>query len=271
MVYILNKKSAKIVLFALMLIFSSNAMAKGNVDSSFLKQMRVLSESRGIVWKTYKSYIMIGLKNNYGNAKATLKNSIKSYESAIKSTDSYYKKHKMNAMTPFMKEANGEWADLKKILLAVPEKDKVNNIDKQAMKLTRTIIKALKAMGSYDKSGNWKYLEQTQKAQNIAQRMATLYLDNVWGALDPKRYDKMMAKAVGNYSKVEKLIYSSQFLTPEIEKILKKAEIDFMYFELMWKNDNNIFIPTLIYKKSSDLDDKMGECTTLIMNQIQKK
>ena len=267
MLYNFSKKIIQTIVFTSVLTFFPT-MAQGSIDSSFLKQMRVLSESRGMVWKSYKGYIMIGIKNSYKDPEATLKASIKSFESAMTSIDAYGKEHKLDIIFPFLKEAEGEWVDLKKILLALPAKDKINDIDKKAMKLTRTIIKVLKAMGSYDKSGNWKYLEQTQKAQNIAQRMATLYLDNVWGALDSKRYDKMMTKVVGNYTKVEKLIYSSKFLTPEIEDILKNAQKDFLYFKMMWKSNNNVFIPALIYKKSSDMDSKMGECTALIMNQI---
>lgn len=263
--YIFDKK-IKVILFAF-IISISNLMAN-TIDSSFLKQMRVLSESRGSVWKAYKAYDLIGMNNNFKNPQNILKDSVKSFELGISNTNKYATSHKLTKIVPILKEINTQWGELKKLLTATPKKDKVNTIDKEAMKVTRTIIKALKAMGSYDKSGNWKYLEQTQKAQNIAERLATIYLSNSWGAIDPKRYNKMMDKVIGNYGKVVKLIKNSKFYNPEIKKILENAQKDLEYFTMM-RGNTKLSIPTLIYQKSSNLADKMGKCTDLIVSQLK--
>ncbi len=239
-------------------------------DKPLLTHMRVLSESRGLVWRAYKNYIMIGIENPYNHPKQRLPEAIDAFEKSMKASRAYAIEKKLAKMMPHLDQADKEWNALKAMLLAPPDKEKINAIDVLAMKDTRTIIKALKAMGSYDPSGNWKYLEQTQKAQNIAQRMATLYLDNVWGGLKPERYQKMMQKVTGNYKKVEKLVYQSKFLTPEIDQVLKSAHQDYRYFEMMWKGSRHTFIPTLIYKKSSDMDEKLGQCTTLILEQISQ-
>ena len=268
--FIFNQKSLRVIFLSCFIMFSTVAV-QANIDASFLKQMRILSESRGMVWKAYKAYLMIGSKNNYKDPKKMLDSSVASFESAIKSTESYAKKHKLTKMMPIMKDVDSQWSELKKILLATPSKEQVNTIDTKAMKITRTIIKALKTMGSYDKSGEWKYLEQTQKAQNIAERMATLYIANSWNAIDPKRYDKMMNKAVTNYEKVVKLIKSSKYYTPQIASELEHSNKDFIYFKMMWKAKNNIYIPTLIYQKSSDMAEHMEKCTDLIVKELAKR
>lgn len=239
-------------------------------DAVFLTHMRTLSESRGLVWRAYKNYIMLGLKNPYKNPSERLSKSITLFEKSIDTAYAYTKEKNLSKTLPFLDQALQEWHMLKTLLLDAPSPAQVARIDTLAMKVTRTIIKALKAMGSYDASDNWKYLEQIQKAQNIAQRMGTLYLDNVWGGLSAKRYDKMMTKVTGNYTKVENLIYKSQFLTPEIEETLQHAHKDYFYFEMMWKSGKHVRIPTLIYKKSSDMDQKLGHCTTLIMQALSK-
>ncbi len=265
--YIFNQKMIKVIFFTFILTFSS-LMAKEAIDPLFLKQMRILSESRGNIWKAYKAYDLIGMNNNFKNPKSVLENSIKSFELELSSTKKYAKDHKLNKVLSILKEINTQWSELKKLLLAPAKADQVNTIDKESMKITRTIIKALKAMGEYDKSGNWKYLEQTQKAQNIAERLATLYLSNSWGAIDNKRYNKMMDKVIINYGKVVKLIKSSKFYTPEIKKLLKDAQKDFSYFTMM-RNNKKFSIPTLIYQKSSELADKMAKCTDLIVDQLK--
>jgi len=263
------KMLLKYCFVSLVLLFQGASLAAERTSpSTFMDHMRVLSESRGLVWKAYKSHIMIGMKNHFQNPEKVLLSSIQAYEKAISGTRTYLETEHYDKALPFLDQADKEWYRLKPNLLNMPKKANINTIDKQSMKLTRTIIKVLKAMGSYDHSGNWKYLEQTQKAQNIAQRMATLYLNHSWKALDPKRYDKMMSKVIGNYKKVEHLIHSSRFLTPDIKETLAKAKKDFMFFKMMSDSKHTVLIPTLIYKKSSDLDRKMGHCTTLIMAQL---
>jgi hypothetical protein len=261
-----------LVFFALTFLnLTSLHAGENNSPPQFLSQLRILSESRGSVWKAYKSYLMLGMGNRYKDPKSALAQAITSYKNAINQSRTYIQKYHRDTVLPILSEADSQWATLKKMLMAPPDKTRVNAIDKLAMKLTRTIIKALKAMGTYDTSGHWLYIEQTQKAQNIAQRMATLYLAHVWGALDPKRYNAMMHKVVGNFTKVEKLIHGSKFLTKEMEAELKKAKGNFLFFTMMWRAKNNHFIPTLIYQKSTDLDKNMGKCTTMIMDQIQKE
>jgi len=239
-----------------------------STHTALLKHMRVLSESRGLVWRAYKNHIMIGLKNPYKDPKVRLSQASHAFEKSMNVSRDYATQNDLTKMLPFLNQADKEWVTLKGMLFDTPLPKQVAAIDTLAMKLTRTIIKALKAMGSYDSSGEWQYLEQTQKAQNIAQRLATLYLDNVWGSLDPKRYDKMMKKTTNAYLKVENLIYKSHFLTPEIEQSLKKAHRAYLYFALMWQSGKHISIPTLIYKKSSDMDAILGHCTDLIVEQI---
>ena len=258
-----------ILLFFVFIVLNSSLLHADSSHPQFLSQLRILSESRGAVWKAYKSYLMLGMGNRYKDPKSALTQAITSYKNAINQSRTYIQKYHMDTVLPILSEAEKQWVILKKMLIAPPDKTQVNAIDKLAMKLTRTIIKALKAMGTFDTSGHWLYIEQTQKAQNIAQRMATLYLAHVWGALDPKRYNAMMQKVVGNFTKVEKLIHGSKFLTKAMETELKKAKENFLFFTMMWRAKNNHFIPTLIYQKSTDLDHNMGKCTTMIMHQIQ--
>ncbi len=265
--FLFSRKSLKVVFFGFVFMFLTATLQAG-MDASFLKHMNSLSESRGMVWRAYNAYLMIGTNNHYKDPQSMLNSSVKSFESAIQSTKSYAQKQKFNKVIPIMKDVDSQWSELKKILLATPSKEQVNTIDKKAMKITRTIIKALKTMGSYDKSGDWKYLEQTQKAQNIAERMATLYIANSWNAIDPKRYDKMMNKAVTNYEKVVKLIKSSKYYTPQIASELEHSNKDFKYFKIMWKGKNKIFIPTLIYQKSSEMAEYMGKCTNMIVSKL---
>ncbi len=269
--HIINRFKKPIFLLALLFFtVASYGKKTPSVDTTFLTNMRALSESRGMVWGAYKNYVMIGMKNPYRHPKVQLSKLVQSYEKRILASRDYANKHNLSKMLPFLDQSKKEWEMTKKVLLDAPSVTQVNNLSKLVINLKTTIIKALNAMGSYDKSGNWLYLEQTQKAQNITQRMAAVYLSNTWGGLTPKRYEKLMQKTTENYEKVEKLIYKSKFLTPKIEKILQSAHKDYLYFKLMWKNGNHILIPTLIYKKSSDMDKKLGHCTTLIMQALTK-
>jgi len=245
--------------------------ADSGVDPDFLSKMRTLSESRGSIWKIYKSYILLGLKDKYKNPKKVFDDSIKAYEQAIKESEDYVKKNNYTKTLQILRESEKEWKELKELFMQAPSQNNIPQIDQLSMKVTRTIIKALKAMGAHDQSKRWNYLAKTQKAQNIAQRMAALYLDKVYGGLPEERYEKMMKKVTGNYIKVKNLILGSKFVNDEIKKAIHSADMDYQYFKFMWKTHSNHYIPTLIYEKSSDMDKKMGECTTLIYNQLTAK
>ncbi len=237
-------------------------------EKNFLQEMRTLSEARGTLWKAYKSYILIGMNNHYKNPKESLKNSVEAFDKALMEVKAYANRKDFLETEGILEEAENHWKQLKPLFLAQPDPKKIPEIDKHSMKMIAIIIHALNAMGSEEENDNWRYLERAQMAQNTAQRMATLYLDRTWEALSPERYEKMMKIATDSYEESVDLIKKSKYATPEIQKILQSANRDYLFFKMMGHGKNGIFIPTLIYKKASDMDRKMGECTTLIMKQI---
>ena len=256
--------------FTLFLLISSNSAVADAAQKGkgFLQEMRTLSEARGTLWKAYKSYILIGMNNHYKNPEKSLKNSVEAFDKALKEVKAYADRKDFLETEGILEEAENHWKQLKPLFLAQPDPKKIPEIDKHSMKMIAIIIHALNAMGSEEENDNWRYLERAQMAQNTAQRMATLYLDRTWEALSPERYENMMKITADSYEESVDLIKKSKYATPEIRKILQSADRDYLFFKMMGHGKNGIFIPTLIYKKASDMDRKMGECTTLIMKQI---
>jgi hypothetical protein len=87
----------------------------------------------------------------------------------------------------------------------------------------------------------------------------------VWGVDDPKFKEKMKKTMQLFKTSLERL-KKANMNTPEINKLLTRAERSFKFFEIMNRSQSK-FIPALIYKKSNEILKDMNTVTGLYAAQ----
>jgi len=246
-------------------------MASLIATSTFAMEIKAPTEAINIAGKQrmftqrmLKDYAMIGMGNTFGKPEEDLKKTISDFDEHLKALMAYTKSAETKKS---LEKVASLWAPIEKVLLEQPTLEKVNTLQKD---LDALLAATNEATQLFTKEAGVKSAEIVNIAgrqRMLSQRMASLYMLKVWGNKDPE-FAKKLKDSMGLFKESLVKLQSSELTTDEIQKILKKVQRSFMFFEMMNRQASTKFIPTLIYKKSNDMLVNMNEATlTYVKNQ----
>ena len=255
----INKSIKFILIFSLFTNLLSAVEIKSMYDA-----VDVAGKQRMFTQRMLKDYAMIGMKNSFGNATEDLNNTISTFDDHLHALHNYTKNDKIKKSTNKVKEI---WLPIKKVLVALPNKSKVAKLQENLELLLSAANDTTGLFANETGKESGKIVDISGRQRMLSQRMASLYMLKVWGVDDEKFKEKMKSSMQLFKTSLEEL-KKSKLNTDEINKLLTKVEKSFMFFEVMNKS-SNIFIPSLIYKKSNDILKNMNSATQCYVDECK--
>ena len=236
--------------------FVVSSLCYGIDIHNYNEAVNIAGKQRMFTQRMLKDYAMAGMGNTFGNPQEDLKDIIAQFDDAQASLMKFTKNEDTkNAI----KKVDELWIELKKELEAAPSKDKVQQLQIKLDELLKNANEATLAFVKESGNSASEIVNIAGRQRMLSQRMAGLYMLQVWGVEDPQFKDKLKDAMTLFSSSLEKLDkYENN--SEEIKKILAKVKRSFRFFEMMSKSTQR-FIPTLIYKKSNDILHDMNEAT----------
>ena len=195
-----------------------------------------------------KEYLMAALGSSYKNPKEELPKSVEKYDKRFRILYDYFMKRiRDDAARKKMEEAKRLWEESKAMLLAPPSKE-------NALKLRENFKKMIHLLGAPKVLKTKKSFQAVAKTGHLCREplfMSNLYLMKLWGVNIPD-YQKRMEEHIANFHKNLAFLKNYPNNTPEIKDLIGKAQRNFIFFEMMYKQ-NHTAIPTLISKKADDI------------------
>jgi hypothetical protein len=210
--------------------------------------IKAAREQEVLTQQLLKDYCMVGMKNQFNNAKKRAREHIAHFEKNIGELDDFATSKE--AFKSSEKTAK-LWEPIKKLLFA--EKSWVG---------AQEIQKGMREMLVVNRVTTKIYTVQTglmlgeviNAAVDIevnSQKMAMLYLMSAWGIYDASMESEMKS-TIKEFEASVKMLKGEKVNTPKMLAKLKEVERDFLYFKMMDVLGSRS-IPTLIYKKSNTI------------------
>jgi nitrate/nitrite-specific signal transduction histidine kinase len=258
-----QKNIRYIVVFPLLISLFSNTLLAIDIKNIY-EAVDIAGKQRMFTQRMLKDYAMIGMKNSFGNPDEDLKNIMVEFDEHLKALHDFTKNSDIKKSAKKVEEL---WLPIKKVLESRPVKGEVSKLQENLEELLSAAndTTALFAKETGKESG--KIVDMSGRQRMLSQRMASLYMLKVWGIDDDKFKDKMKNSMELFKSSLEEL-QKSEFNTDEITKLLGEVEKSFMFFEIMNKS-SNVFIPSLIYKKSNDILKNMNRATQCYVDECK--
>ena len=252
------KRYVKGVMLLILCIGTLNAIEIKNLSQA----VDVAGKQRMYTQRMLKDYAMIGLGNTFGDPQKDLKTIMHDFEDHLNALIAFNKDPKTAESLQKVKKM---WEPIKQSLKETPAKEKAGKMQEDLEALLKQANEAVGLFAKQTGKESGEIINISGRQRMLSQRMASLYMLKVWGVNDPKFKEKMK-KTMHLFKTSLERLKKSKMNTPEITKLLARAERSFKFFEVMNKSQSK-FIPALIYKKSNDILKDMNTATGLYAAQ----
>ncbi|RUM67879.1 MAG: hypothetical protein DSZ05_01970 [Sulfurospirillum sp.] len=221
--------------------FNPNASLVENFSTNCLQ----MTQSQQML----KAYLMIGLNSNFQNPKKNLARAIVDYDRRAHQVHDYFFKRlteKDKAARDAFDKAMQLWQESKKMLEQKPTQQNALKIKKNLLEMINHLLAGTKPLATPD----LELISLTGKLCRKPVEITNDYLMRIWGIKIP-RYEEEVAKIIKNFHKNLKTLSANRLNNNESLTLLKKAQRQFMFFEIMYRSKTR-FIPHLLSKKADD-------------------
>jgi len=253
-------KLIKIFLTGIILTATIHAKEIKNISEA----INISGKQRMYTQRMMRDYAMIGMENNYKNPKKDLQNIVNDFEDSLDSLIEFNTEKNTEKALLDVKE---DWEPIKKVLFEKATKENAKSLQEDLETLLSKSNKAVILFTKQSKKKAGEIINISGRQRMLSQRMASLYLLKSWGISDSK-FRIRMDESMKIYKDSLKRLKECKINTTVINMLLKDAERNFTFFEVMNKSEG-VFIPTLIFKKSDKMLKDMDEVTKLYTKIIK--
>ena len=196
-----------------------------------------------------KAYLMIGLNSTFQNPKENLAKAIVDYDRRAHQVHDYFFKmlgDKNQEAKDAFDEAMRLWQESKKMLEQKPTHENALKIKKNLLTMINQLLAGTKPLATPD----LELISLTGKLCRKPVEITNDYLMKIWGIEIP-HYEEEIAKIIRNFHINLRTLSENKLNNGESLALLKKAQRQFMFFEVMYRAKTR-FIPHLLSKKADD-------------------
>ncbi len=258
------EKSNKYFVSIVLLITSFFIVSLASAQISMADAVNTAGKQRMLTQRMLKNYAMVGMGNDFGNPGEDLQKNIALFDSSLKSLKA------LNISAPVNKSlAQDEqlWLPIKKQIEA---KADIATVEKLQQDLDALLASCHKTTGLIAQASGVKAAEIVNisgRQRMLSQRMAALYMLQVWGVKDPEFKGKLNA-TMDEFAKAQEILLQSKLNTPEINDGLARVKRLFKWFEMMGRSKSGHYVPAIISKSADKMLKEMNAITTLYIKAI---
>ncbi len=245
----------KTILITIVLASTVNA----KVDKSMIN---AVNQQKVLLQQILKEYSFLGMGNNFKDSKGKLKRYLTAYTKSFTSLKGTFEDSKSKEA---LENAQMIWNTIEKDFHNKPAKDKTLVLQKETDKILQEMSILMNVLLSKDKESKHDIVSIAGYQGVIIERMAALYMMKTWGISDPKFNFKMKESITFFNNSLHKMLNSSQ-TTKSNKKKIKAVMRSFKFFEMMNRSKSK-FIPTLIYKKTTQIHQEIEKITQTYINE----
>lgn len=234
--------------------------------SSPSQAVDIAGKQRMYSQKILKEYAMIGMNNAFGNPSKELNISIESFTTHLDLLLAY---NEGTVIDTALKKIQISWKSLEIRLRETAKKDKVALLQEDLEILLADSNSVTKLFAQASQNTRADIVNISGKQRMLSQRMASLYMLQVWGIKDLK-FKTKLTETMTLFKTSHEILKTNKNNTASINKKLKSVKRSFTFFEMMAKSSSK-YIPSLIYKKSNEILKIMNQVTEEYVHLSQSK
>jgi len=196
-----------------------------------------------------KAYLMIGLNSKFQNPRENLAKALIDYDKRAHQVHDYFFKRlseKDRAARDAFDKAMQLWQESKKMLEQKPTQQNALKIKKNLLEMINQLLAGTKPLATPD----LELISLTGKLCRKPVEITNDYLMRIWG-IDIPNYKEEVARIIRNFHINLRTLSENRLNNQESLALLKKAQRQFMFFEIMYRSKTR-FIPHLLSKKADD-------------------
>ena len=243
-------------------LFGSNSVSALEIKND-IEAINLAGSERMLAMRMLKDYILIAMKNSYGNPEDDLRQMMKRFEATQNALHAYVKDP---ATSQHLKEVDQMWVKAKKMLGTPPKRDDAakyyETMENLKVKAETTVF----ALVEKSKQGIPQAVNMAGRLRAISQKLAALYMLKTWEVdQSPASLEMPMKKFRKSLDFLKKVSGNDE----QVMRLLKDLEKTYLFFSIM--EESGTFTPSLVVKKTDEMMKKADELTRFYVSKPNQK